>query len=74
MKHRIHQSIKLTWQNLLFLNPFTFSETTESDIEREILELNSKRLVRLEISQQKYEKESCDVCYLALEIYGIMKC
>ena len=52
LKYRDHPNIKLIWENVSFVNPFTFSEITETDIEREILKLNPKKLVRLETSQK----------------------
>ena len=52
-KYRNHLRIKLIRENVSLTNPFTFSEITETDIEREILKLNPKTLVCSGISQQK---------------------
>ena len=41
LKYRGHTSIKLIRQNVLFANPFTSSEITESNTVTEILKLNA---------------------------------
>ena len=35
-------TLKLFWEDLSFVNPFTFSDITETDFKRKILKLNPK--------------------------------
>ena len=45
LKYRDHSSIILFWEDVSFVNPFTFSEITEFDIEIAILKMNPKKSV-----------------------------
>ena len=42
LKYRGHASIKLIRENVSFINPFAFSESIETDIERETMKPNPK--------------------------------
>ena len=66
LKYRGHPSIKLIRENVSFVNPFIFSESTETDIERETMKLNPKNSVTSGNIPTKVLKESSYACNLAL--------
>ena len=67
LKYKDHPSIKLIRKNTSFVNLFTFSEITETHIEREILKLNSKKAGTFGNVPAKILKESFDDRNLAFK-------
>ena len=56
LKYRDHASIELIRENEQFVNPSTFSEIIEIDIERGVLTLNPKKSGTFRIIQTKVIK------------------
>ena len=72
-KYKDHPSIKMINENVSFESRFRFKEIRESDIKKEVSNLDSKKAGTFGNIPTKVLKDSSDICNSILQVYGILR-